>query len=198
VAISPVTWLMTASIDFAPIISPMCWNIVQIIADHCDLQPSHVHTYIPGALFTMLVQTGLIAEPVEPIRGRGVWLGDFRVERKVRDDFIKRISETLDEAREIAAEHLGGELMDAWIEPTPQQLITTFKEMSGWSDERLAEEARRVAGFMPIYEGVERISPRTIRRIRSDPSYKVRRPIGDALAKVLKLEDWHLLRWRKR
>lgn len=176
----------------------LLWMVMQIIADQCDVQLSHVNDYIPGALFSTAVYSGVIPEPDGPAKG-GVWLGDFKVTRELRDKFIESISETLDRAREIARGTPENVWADPWERPTPRDLIDDFRAKTGWSYPKIAEKARGPTNeHIRRREGWEFISDRTIRNIRNDPTYKVGQAIAGRLAVLMGLADWQLLRWRKK
>jgi hypothetical protein len=173
-----------------------------VIKGGSELSASVIDEYIPGEVFKAAIHARWISAPQRASK-TVVMLGGYPVAKAYHEQFIELLKPTFDEVG------LRG-YVRGWIEPTPSQLIRLFKQRSGWSDQKLADETRK-AYVGHEFGPREAISVKTIRRIQStkgNDRHNARGFILRSVAQVMKRErdhdpdfhrlHWHSLQWRKK
>jgi hypothetical protein len=157
---------------------------------------------IPNRVFQVAVDARWLTPPKKPVRYQ-TSIGGYDVSEAYREAFMQLLTPTFDEMK-LRRYHTG------WFEPTPSQLLKQFKYLTGWSDQRVADE---IGAVYPKGTGDGRITihVKTIRRIQSTKGtlrHNARPDILKCLAEVMKKArpkdepfcymHWHALRWQRK
>ncbi|HWB86332.1 MAG TPA: hypothetical protein VG675_19480 [Bryobacteraceae bacterium] len=136
----------------------------------CRIRAEHASEYIPGQVFKVAVEAGWIPEPTETCSD-AVSLGDFKVSRNFRDEFIRMLDSSMLDVKEIADQNDEEQLawkeigdVRAWAEaegiipsedrtratmPTPKQIIERYIRIArqkgkAFTDAGIVREANKL------------------------------------------------------
>jgi len=157
---------------------------------------------IPGLVFKVAVDARWLIPPKTPAKNLTL-LDVYEVSKPYREKFVELLKPTFDR---LNLRHY----QTGWVEPTPSQLLKQFKYLTGWSDQRVADEVRKVYTKVELGDR-EPISVKTIRRIQNTKGqlrHNARPDILQSLATVMKnarskdepfcYMHWRLLRWKRK